>query len=639
MNLAFERHYLLIFSMMVLLVSTFLPFTASADIITVSDNGGEYSSIGKAIEDANSGDTLLITEGIYEGNFTVNKKLTLEGKEGSEIRVTSKARGRPVITIGPSSVEVTLVNVRLHRAQGNICNDMAGGACPSGLSVTGRSSVRLKNVSLAENGREGLRIGGTARVKVENSKIVDNDRYGIWLTGSSSLTVEDTSIINNRNAVTAAKSTRVDISNSKISSSEGYGISLFGRANLNLNDSRLALNGQGGIRLENSASGTLKENSINGNAGPAVLLQGSTSLKMVNNLVKGNQIGVTNHSTGSVVFKSNKILRNSIDLIGNLDGELRTRYPKDKVDNIFLPNQKYPTFQAAVDALLPGGTITLRANTSGGGVIDKQMTIRVENKPKQLTWPRETGSPVLSLINGADLTILDTEISGSGGSGIVLGGNAQLQIKSSNISNNSEEGLGLWDSSRVKIEKSKIAGNEGSGVRLVDSSKVNMAESSIEGNQIDGVLLAGSTRALISNSKIASNDGQGLLLTGNSLVSLYGTTITLNERNGLKLTGKSEGRLNKVEISQNEGPGVALFSSSQIKIEDSDFSHNSSGISLHDSAKANISASRFLGNKIGVRVEGSKHFKGTIVGSGNQFSQNSHDFSGVSDPVKEKLIE
>jgi len=639
MKSASNKRHSITLSMIILFVSTLLPLTASADVITVSDSGGNYSSIEKAIKGANSGDTLHIAGGIYEGNFTVNKRLTIKGKEGMKTKLNSKTKGRPVITIGPSSVKVDLANISLHGAKGNTCDDMTAGACPSGLSVTGRASVRLKNVSLAENGREGLRICGAARVNVENSKILDNERYGIWLIGSSSLTVEDTSITNNMNGVTAAKSASVDISNSKISSSEGYGISLFGKAKLNLKGSSLVGNGQGGIRLENYVSGTLRGNSINGNAGPAVLIQDSSRINMVNNLVKGNQIGVTNHSTGTVVYESNEISRNSIDLIGNLDGELRTGFHTNKVDNILMPNQKYPTFQSAVDALLPGGTITLRGNTAGGAVIDKKMTIRVENGLKRLSWPRETESPVLSLINGADLTILNTEISGSGGSGIVLGGNAKLQIKSSNIINNGEEGLGLWDSSRTKIEKSKVADNRGSGVRMVDSSRVNIAESRIEGNQIDGVLLSDSARASIKDSRVAGNEGQGFLLAGNSLMSLYGTTITLNGRNGLKLTGKSEGKLNRSVVSHNEGSGVALFSSSQIKIEDSDISHSSSGISLHDSIKVNISASRFLRNKIGMRVEDTKHFKGTIVGSGNEFRQNSQDISGVSDQVKKQLIE
>ena len=51
---------------------------ADASVITVDDNGrGNYSTIQEAVNNAQKGDTIFVSHGLYKENIKVNKELTI----------------------------------------------------------------------------------------------------------------------------------------------------------------------------------------------------------------------------------------------------------------------------------------------------------------------------------------------------------------------------------------------------------------------------------------------------------------------------------------------------------------------------------------------------------------------------------
>jgi parallel beta-helix repeat protein len=629
------------FSTAVLTISLLLILNSSvfADLQVVSPEGNGFDSIQAAVNRAGPGDTLLIKSGSYRANLTIDKSLTLKGEDASMVTIRSKSRGSPVLKTGPSKVEITLVNLTLKGATGEFCKDRAKGVCPAGLSVTGQSAVKLVDSQLVNSKRDGLRLSGSGRAVLKDSKIGANDRYGMWMGESSSATISNTSITNNRGGVAASMNSEIVISASEVSSSDGYGISLFGNSKLELANSSLSENGEGGIRLENSSSGTLKGNSLVKNDGRGLLIQSSASASLIDNKIQENQIGITNHSNGSVVLKTNEIAGNTIDFTGDLSGKSRIKFDKYEAEKISLPDEKYPDFQAALDAILPGGAIVLEDDIKGGALIDKRVTIKSEDETTRLSREGKTIAPALSLINGGDLTLLGVEVTGSGGSGIVLGGSAQLKIYSSTVKKNGSEGIGLWNSSRLTLTKTRIENNGGSGIRLVDSSGATLTGGNVAGNKVNGVLAAGSSRVEISESILSDNEGNGLFLSGNSEALANKVKIATNGRNGVKMTGESSGYFNGCLLSENGGAGINLLSSSRASIEGGDFSNNSSGISASDETWIEVSDSVFLGNEIGIEIGGQGHFEGRVGGSGNEFTRNDRDLTGAPESVEERLID
>ena len=70
---------------------------ASAATLTVCPHGCVYSEISDAVAAAGNGDTVNVAAGTYQGGFTIDKHLTLNG---AGARQTTISGGGPVITVG-----------------------------------------------------------------------------------------------------------------------------------------------------------------------------------------------------------------------------------------------------------------------------------------------------------------------------------------------------------------------------------------------------------------------------------------------------------------------------------------------------------------------------------------------------------
>jgi len=130
---------------------------ASAESLQVGGVGG-WPTIGRAVQAAAAGDTVVVTPGDYHENLVIDKPITLVGKEYP--RITGLGKGDVVLVTG-DDVEV------------------------NGFSVSGSGDDML--ISDA-----GIKIRGTG-ARVLNNKVHDN-LFGIYLKGCKEALVEGNSI-------------------------------------------------------------------------------------------------------------------------------------------------------------------------------------------------------------------------------------------------------------------------------------------------------------------------------------------------------------------------------------------------------------------------------------------------------------
>ncbi|MBS3765683.1 right-handed parallel beta-helix repeat-containing protein, partial [Candidatus Bipolaricaulota bacterium] len=334
-----------------------------------------------------------------------------------------------------------------------------------------------------------------------------------------------------------------------------------------------------------------------------------------------------------------EISGNSVDLVGNLSGNLRTMTNSESTRKITLPDENYSSFQGAVDAVEPGGTIYLSGEVTGHAVIDKKMKLEAKKDRAKLTSRGNTIAPVLSLVKNGEVEMEGIRIGGSDGTGAVLGGNARLLASKSSFEDNSEEGIGLWNSAELQLKTSAVKKNGGSGLRLVDSAKLEVRTSQISNNQVANVLLAGSSSGDVESSKIIASEGNGFSIDDSARLSVKESEISGNETNGLKLTASARATLKNCNLTDNEGDGVALYSTSRVDAVDSNIVKNVTGISLRKASVLNVEKNSFLRNHNGIKVMDPEKFRGEIRGTKNTFSENDSDFAGVKESIKKKLIE
>ena len=112
-------------------------------IIVDDDGGGDYTSIQAAVDNASEGDVILVWDGIYFENITINKTLEIRGNHSSATILNGIGQDNTVVTIFANNVSFSGFTIQ----QGNFL----------GINIVGS-----QNVIVTEN-------------------IVTNNTYGIWI--------------------------------------------------------------------------------------------------------------------------------------------------------------------------------------------------------------------------------------------------------------------------------------------------------------------------------------------------------------------------------------------------------------------------------------------------------------------------
>lgn len=258
-----------VFSTLVFVLVVTFSLSATAETLVVSKTGAQFSSVQVAIYSADSGDTVQIREGTYEENLFIDKDLTLKGAGASKVKIDGQKGGYPVLYVGPSFVEVTVKGLTLQGAEmtafqkreAALCKDFEKGLCSDGVIAVGDSELKVKGVTVSDNGATGIRLLDNAQATVEKSEVKKN-WWGIELYDATRTTVKNSTISRNDLAgIWLSGSAQATVVNNEIEDNE-YGIKLEASAQATVKNNKVSGNGSAGIGLEHSAQATVQNNSI-----------------------------------------------------------------------------------------------------------------------------------------------------------------------------------------------------------------------------------------------------------------------------------------------------------------------------------------------------------------------------------------
>jgi parallel beta-helix repeat protein len=236
---------------------------AGAAVITVDNiGGGSFSSIQEAVNNAQNGDTILVSPGIYRENIAVDKELkilsnsTLSGDQTNRTYIIGAASESNVFDIHSNNVEI------------------------GGFYILGGSSgVTPQEV--------GINLEGVSNCSLNNNVLVLND-LGILLKGS--------------------KGNYLD--GNLVSLSLGIeGISLVDSQD-NILSNNIVVTNNHGISLNNSANNTLINNTADSNV-IGVFLGMSQRNTLAYNLISRNAYGILGKVAESNTLTNNSLYQNS----------------------------------------------------------------------------------------------------------------------------------------------------------------------------------------------------------------------------------------------------------------------------------------------------------------------------------------
>jgi nitrous oxidase accessory protein len=306
---------------------------AGAATLTVDDSGGaDYTRIQDAINNANTGDTILVYSGTYYENVDVNKELILRGLDngGGKPLVDGYNTGRNwfaiTLTAGRSTLEGFATTNTTGQSWPNAgiilnSNDNIIKNSTSYNNVIGIFSHAFGNNTLNNNNvrdnNYGIYVDSSSNTLIGNN-ISDNAMSGIYVSYSSSNLLSGNNISNNAEAGIYFYSSSNNILKNNNASNNNYGIYLGGSSNNILSSNNASKNNYGiYLRVPNS-NNTLSDNiALNNNYYGISLLDSSYNL-LSNNIASNNSIGINLDSSLSPSYSNlingNKVSNNSVGI-------------------------------------------------------------------------------------------------------------------------------------------------------------------------------------------------------------------------------------------------------------------------------------------------------------------------------------
>lgn len=549
-------------------------------------------SLQAAIDAAAAGDVICLARGTWTENIVIDKPLTLVGRGAGRTVIQPVRLYTPAVEIPGSASESG--TVRLERltisGDGGLAGVALGGMSLAdltkcdivgmmyGLQVSDSASLTLNECTISDsrqiavvlrdsaratirssrvsdNRGQALQLSGSAQAEVSNSQLSRNNSHGLWLQDGARVALNDCSVSDNgQHGLLLAGQSQARVLGSQLSGnsdqgisggaqstvyltstrvlSNWHGIELSGEAEATIAGSTISANRWDGIRTQNSAHATISGSTISGSSRGLGLSAASTA-HVSNCLIEENgQYGVFSLSTGEVTGQGNRFRENGIDLGGNLPGTLRLPLKEPAETAISWPDERFASLQEAIDALLPGGTLRLAPGTYTAGLtIGTELSIEARDGEVVL-WGKTERLPVLSLVDGADLRLAGTTISG-GSTGLSVSAGATVALTGCTISQNSQ-GAYLSYTSSAEMVDCNIVGNAHSGVFVTGSAQATIVACQVSNHTEYGIAAARSARLTVTDSTVINCgwDG-GIILWDSSQTHLERNTITNNRGYGV----------------------------------------------------------------------------------------------------------
>jgi len=157
----------------------------NGSIIYVSKNGsGNFSTIQKAIDAADTGDTIFVTNGTFKENIVIDKSIVLVGEDRNITIIDGRGTGN---TIKVNANFVTIKGFTIQNSGIYYPN--------SGINLSSNNNIIEKN--LITDNFYGITLYFSNRNVISNNTIQNDDHCGIYLSSSSNNTIINNTIRNN----------------------------------------------------------------------------------------------------------------------------------------------------------------------------------------------------------------------------------------------------------------------------------------------------------------------------------------------------------------------------------------------------------------------------------------------------------
>jgi len=435
----------------------------------------------------------------------------------------------------------------LDSTQATIVNSTISGSEDDGIEISDSAQVTLTNSTVSANKSHGLHVKDSAQVRLLNSTISGNKGPGIAISDQAQATIYNTTISDQHDDGTW------------LGVPLPVGISVSSSAKLELRDSVIKNNQDIGILLRESAEATIQENTIQGNKGCGIW---SSSDKPV----RGGKNRMGDNLQGDLCGKVSPSLR--IPLANQTD-RIQLSVPQD-----------YKTLQEAIDAIAPGGTITIAARTHNVAGLTIYKDVTLQGAAEQQTIVK---GGISICCKAKQVRLEKLIVRESPATGLLLSADEAMRvaISSSVISDNRRHGIEVENSTQVTLQNTEISGNGHWGIYLYGSSQAMVSNTTVSRNGYDcaflsnlggwwgppiwiivyicgGIEVGAKGQLELRDSTIKDNKVNGIELEQSAQATIFNTLISGNGEGGIIIDDQSQATINSTKISGNGGHGLVV---------------------------------------------------------------------------------
>lgn len=190
----------------------------------------DYKTIQESINNASPGDTIVVSEGAYKENISINKSLALKSERGAGATIVKAYSGQePVFKLmDADGVAITGFTI--------------SGSLVAGILVHGASNSRITENKIVNNGY-GIFISASHNNLVANNTTNRNELYGIYLeTSTGNIIEKNISVANADKGIFLNGSSANKITGNEVGLNEWDGITLWASNNNLLQDNEVFRN-------------------------------------------------------------------------------------------------------------------------------------------------------------------------------------------------------------------------------------------------------------------------------------------------------------------------------------------------------------------------------------------------------------
>jgi parallel beta-helix repeat protein len=592
--------------------------------VNVTGDGGAYTSIQDAIDNASDGDTVFVYSGLYYENVIVNKTISLVGEDRNTTEINAWYNGDNVLITSdyvnitgfnltrtgsdPEDAGIELNGVQNCKVFGNIA--VHGGISGILLYLSNNNTVVDNNASQKVS---------TIRLKYSNDNIIQrnvgykSNHYGIFLDTSFGNNIFENNMSNgDDHGIAVYRSSTNNITDNYVYSNKDCGIFLRDSYENNIINNNVSKNYYG-IRLDDSNRNYINGNIPHSNNYYGIRMDYSDFNNIINNDAIYNRFGIDiyqshlNNITGNTAGSNSdwgiNLRESNANNISNNNasyGDLGIVLSASSNNNIAFNNAS----QNNLDGIQIGGSINnnFRNNTmENNGMHIRGINVEHWNMQDIDTSNTVNGKPVYylkdqnggSVPQGAGQVILanctnvnvENQELDNGSIGVELGFSSNNTIANNNASSNNWFGFYLWRSTGNTLTGNYVSH---SGYRFMTDGYGIFLDSS-------------SWNKIIHNNASSNNMGKGIYLW-NSTNNTISRNILSNNNYGIYLSSLNNNNNITYNTAFNNSQGIRIYYSKYNNVASNNVSGNGEGIYIGQLGENYIIGNNVSNNTYGIRV-------------------------------------